>query len=84
VERYEQIDPGAQMAEHMLTGLRLMNEGVDAEAFAQRFGLTLMDAYGGVIGRFLDHGLLMWAGNRLRLTPRARLLSNQIFVEFFT
>lgn len=84
VERYEPITPDAAMAEHMMTGLRLLGEGVDAAQFRERFGLALTDAYGPVIKRFEGYGLLGWEQGRLRLTPRARLLSNQIFVEFFS
>jgi len=83
VERSEPIDPSASMAEHMMTGLRLLREGIDMVAFEERFGVPLMQMYGDVIEHFTGCGLLRKDGDRLRLTPAARLVSNQIFLEFF-
>lgn len=83
VERSESIDTSASMAEHMMTGLRLLREGIDIAGFEQRFGVPLMQMYGDVIERFTGYGLLRQDGDRLRLTSAARLVSNQIFLEFF-
>lgn len=70
------------MDETMMTGLRLTAEGVSAETFRARFGLELMDIYGEKINRLLELNLLEWNSGRLRLTKHARLLGNQVFVEF--
>jgi oxygen-independent coproporphyrinogen III oxidase len=83
VERSEPIDVSASMAEHMMTGLRLLREGIDVRAFEQRFGVPLMHMYGDVIERFTGYGLLKQDNDHVYLTPNARLVSNQIFLEFF-
>ncbi len=72
-----------EMEETMMMGLRLTEEGVSDERFAQRFGLPLEQAFGEPIARLTALGLLEWApGARLRLTPKARLLGNVVFREF--
>jgi oxygen-independent coproporphyrinogen-3 oxidase len=83
VERSEPIDASASIAEHMMTGLRLVREGIDLADFEQRFGVSLMHMYGDVIERFIGYGLLRLDDTALHLTPAARLVSNQIFLEFF-
>lgn len=82
VETHHAVDREDEMAEHMLTGLRLTREGISMFGFEQRFGVPIADVYGPVIARFEQQGLLCREADTLRLTPRARLLSNQIFVEF--
>jgi oxygen-independent coproporphyrinogen-3 oxidase len=74
--------PRDDMQETMITGLRLTREGVSAEVFQRRFGVQLTDVFGQEIDELLNLGLLEWHEARLRLTPRARLLSNQVFIRF--
>ncbi len=64
----------------LILGLRLL-EGVAPEDFAARFGCTLDDAFGPAIERHLGTGLLERRGDRLRLTARGLLLSNEVFVD---
>ncbi|NOY99939.1 MAG: radical SAM family heme chaperone HemW [Chloroflexi bacterium] len=70
------------MQETMMLGLRLTREGVSADTFQARFGRSVSDVFGKEIDALLALGLLEWAGTRLRLTPHARLLGNQVFVRF--
>jgi oxygen-independent coproporphyrinogen-3 oxidase len=70
------------MQETMMTGLRLTREGVPASAFRQRFGRELNEVFGKEIDELLGFQLLEWAGERLRLTERGRLLGNQVFMRF--
>jgi oxygen-independent coproporphyrinogen-3 oxidase len=84
VERHETIEPAAQMAEHLMTGLRLVREGISLSAFEARFGVPVDAAYGDLLHRFEDYGLLIRTANTIKLTKRARLISNMIFVELFT
>jgi oxygen-independent coproporphyrinogen-3 oxidase len=84
VEHHERIDDAGAMAEHMLTGLRLVEEGVSAEGFRQRFGVPIQDVYGEQLDWLTRYDLLRQDGDRLRLTARARLLSNQVFLRFIT
>jgi len=71
------------MSEYLMMGLRLTQEGISAQRFAERFGLPLEARYAPQIARLTALGLLEWAdADRLRLTPRGRLLGNRVFVEF--
>ena len=75
------------MSEFMMTGLRLVEEGVSAEEFQVRFGRSIFDAYGKEIDELLEVGLLeQFAGVEdclsLRLSKRGRLLGNQVFMRF--
>jgi oxygen-independent coproporphyrinogen-3 oxidase len=77
------IDRPTEMAETMIMGLRLTQEGITRAAFRQRFGQEITSVYGPQISRLTELGLLEWAeGDILRLTPRGRLLGNQVFLEF--
>jgi oxygen-independent coproporphyrinogen-3 oxidase len=79
-----------EMQETMMLGLRLTQEGVSAEAFHQRFGQDLMTVFGKEINELIGLGLLeqvpsptgRWAGVRLRITRRGRLIGNQVFMRF--
>jgi oxygen-independent coproporphyrinogen III oxidase len=81
-EHVTPIDRAAEIAETMMMGLRLTQEGVSEAAFRARFGQSLLEVFTGPISRLISLGLLEWAGDRLRLTERGRLLGNQVFVEF--
>ena len=65
-----------------MTGLRLVEEGISAEAFQQRFGTPIDEIYGDELDWLTRYDLLRRDGDTIRMTPRARLLSNQIFVRF--
>jgi len=83
---YEQIDRDAEMAEHMLLGLRLTREGVNAREFTDRFGVSLETQYEAAIQQGLEKDLLAWletpGGRHLRLTQAGRFLANQVIVQF--
>ena len=79
------VDKKAEMGETMMMGLRLVQEGVTASEFKQRFGMSLLDAYSHQIEKLISLGLLEWVQSptlKLRLTTRGRLLGNQVFKEF--
>jgi oxygen-independent coproporphyrinogen-3 oxidase len=82
VERHERIDLPDQMAEHMLTGLRLVREGVSTHRFQERFGVPIDSVYRAPLEKFAGYDLLRRDRDRILLAPQARLLSNQIFVDF--
>ncbi len=71
-----------EMGEVMMMGLRLTREGVSDAEFTRRFGRGLRDVYKAPIEALLQKGLLEWQGDNLRLSPQARLLGNQVFMEF--
>ncbi|MDW8226347.1 MAG: radical SAM family heme chaperone HemW [Anaerolineales bacterium] len=88
----QSVDLKTQMQEVMMLGLRLTREGVSRQSFADRFGVEMTDVFGREISELLSLGLVEWmdgkstevstAGDVLRLTRRARLLGNQVFLRF--
>jgi oxygen-independent coproporphyrinogen III oxidase len=83
VEKHTPIDPDAAMSEHMMTGLRLIREGISVSAFEARFGVPIDSVYGEALDRLIGWSLLTRNEDTIRLTPRARLISNQVMAEFF-
>jgi oxygen-independent coproporphyrinogen III oxidase len=81
VQEITAIDSKAEMQETMMVGLRLIEEGISPSDFETRFGVALSDMYGNEIKFLVERGLLE-AGERIRLTKKARLLSNQVFRHF--
>jgi oxygen-independent coproporphyrinogen-3 oxidase len=81
----DRIEQKEEMAETMIMGLRLVQEGVPADTFFRRFNRSLDNVYGEQINELIELGLLQWAmgaEKRLRLTRKGRLLGNQVFVQF--
>jgi len=76
------IDRQAEIGETMMMGLRLVQEGVSDATFTARFGQSLCEVFPKEIRDLEKLGLLEWDEDRLRLTPRARLLGNQVFMRF--
>jgi oxygen-independent coproporphyrinogen-3 oxidase len=80
------------MSELMITGLRLTCEGIASQTFRQRFGYELGTVYSKEIDELTRLGLLEWIELKtsepskdsevLRLTPRGRLVGNQVFIRF--
>jgi oxygen-independent coproporphyrinogen-3 oxidase len=81
VDEIETIGRRLEMGETMMLGLRLA-EGVDETHFRARFGTTLGSTFGKELSQLRDVGLLEWDGFSACLTPRGRLLGNQVFIEF--
>ena len=77
----ETITPEIEMAETMLTGLRL-RQGVDCEAFFNRFGRRAEAIYQKEITKLTQAGLLETQNGHLRLTPQGLPLGNLVFAEF--
>lgn len=69
-----------EQSETIYMGLRL-NTGLDLAEFECRFGCSLTDVYPEEIARLLDQRLVT-SDQRLKLTPRGRLLANQVMSEF--
>ena len=79
----ETIDTADEMAETMMMGLRLTQEGVGFDDFQARFGRDLHNVFGAAITRLVNLGLLeLVPTGRVRLTARGRLLGNRVFAEF--
>lgn len=74
------VDPLTDASDTAILGLRL-NEGVDLDAFARRHGAELDALAGAALTELEALGLVERVGGRLRLTPRGRLLSNEVFLR---
>ena len=68
------------LEESFFLGLRL-NVGVDVARLRETFSSDL-DRYGNLAHELQDDGLLQGSDGRLQLTPRGRLLSNEVFERF--
>ncbi len=75
------LSPARQHEEAWFLALR-MNEGVNVDALKREFGPELVAQAMETVARLVDDGLLTDDGTRVRLTPRGRLLSNDVFQEF--
>lgn len=71
------------LEESFFLGLRL-NRGVSVAELSPQFGSERIDAYQPVIDELLHSGLLERAGERITLTSRGRLLSNEVFERFIS
>ena len=65
-------------SESIFLGLRLMR-GIDLQNYRSRFGRDLRDEYNGELDRLNAAGLIEIDNERLRLTSRGALLSNEVF-----
>jgi oxygen-independent coproporphyrinogen-3 oxidase len=77
----EWLTPAQQHEEAWFLGLRT-NAGVDVAALRAEFGDELVDAALETVERLAKDELLVFDGERARLTARGRLLSNDVFREF--
>lgn len=82
MEGEETISETLAMGETMMLGLRLVQEGVSKEGFARRHGRDLEEVYARELQELEELGLIERAADRVRLTPRGRLLGNQVFQRF--
>ena len=78
----EDIPRALEMGETMMLGLRLVEVGVARSAFRQRFGVDVAEVYPAELARLQAAGLLEITPERVRLTPRAKLLGNEVFAAF--
>jgi len=81
-EEVQELDLQAVMAETMILGLRLVQEGVRCADFRQRFGRDVREVYGAQLAQLQELGLLEADDQRVRLTARGRLLGNEVFQRF--
>ena len=75
------ISHDAALEETFFLGLRL-NHGVSAREIVSRFGQQALDSVRPAIAELVCDGLLQEINDSLRLTPRGRLLSNEVFQAF--
>jgi len=75
------LSPVSQLEEAWFLGLRL-NAGVRIAELEQEFGTLAVATSLQVLPRLQQDGLLTLADGRVRLTPKGRMLSNEVFQEF--
>jgi oxygen-independent coproporphyrinogen-3 oxidase len=75
------VSPGDALEESFFLGLRL-NRGVDLREIAARFGQPEIDNFQTAVAELIADGLLQQDRHSIRLTPRGRLLSNEVFQAF--
>ncbi len=77
----ESVQREAELEEAWFLGLRLV-EGVSVERLREEFGDPAIAAYDRVLADLMDEGLLAARGDRVALTMRGRMLSNEVFGRF--
>lgn len=75
------LTPHDLSAETMFMGLRL-NAGVRRAHFRERCGVEMDEVYGSTLTELTTLGLLECDETAVRLTPRGRMLGNQVFERF--
>ncbi len=78
----ERIDRTLEMGETMILGLRLIWAGVERDRFRERFGEDVTDVWPDEIAELRSRGLIEVTPARVRLTPSAILIANEVFAEF--
>ena len=89
ISRGESVEEGDEviperlgMGEMMMLGLRLVREGVSDAAFQKRWGMPLVEVFGSELHTLESLGLIERLPGRVRLSPRAYLIGNQVFTHF--
>jgi len=68
-------------SEFVFLGLRL-EEGIDLAQYTERFGVDLIAKYRDEIERLQDSGLIEVNDDRIKLTRKGKLFSNEVFAVF--
>ena len=75
------VSPREALEEAWFLGLRL-NRGVSREALAERYGAAAAESFRDVMAELSAVGLVEEGEDRVWLTARGRLLSNEVFQRF--
>jgi oxygen-independent coproporphyrinogen-3 oxidase len=75
------VSAQAALEETFFLGLRV-TEGVNLADVRTRFGNSFGDAFDPTLAELSDGELIDRSGDRIRLTPRGRLVSNEVFERF--
>ena len=82
VAEHYRLSRSEQMADTVITQLRLLREGLDLPAFSAKFGQPFEQVYNGTVQQMMEWGLLRKSQDSLRLTQKGAFLSNQVFYRF--
>lgn len=77
----ETLDEATRAGEYVAFGLRMM-EGVSMPAFRERFGRELSELWPGELDSLHAEGLIERTPDRIRLTPRGKLLADEVSAHF--
>ena len=80
VERH-QLTEAERIGDALFMGLRL-NDGIDEDAVARRYGIDVWRRYGSDLQPCVDGGLLMRQDRRMWLTRRGMLLAHEVMAVF--
>jgi oxygen-independent coproporphyrinogen-3 oxidase len=78
LEMDEHIDVEMQLSEAMILGLRL-TRGLQLERITADYNINPLEKFAAPIAEMQQAGLLILEDGYLRLTPRGRLLGNEVF-----
>ena len=70
-----------RLGDALFTGLRL-NEGVPLSVLSRQYGTDIWQVYGERLGPYLDAGLLLKEGDRMRLTRQGMLMAHEVMAVF--
>jgi oxygen-independent coproporphyrinogen-3 oxidase len=70
-----------RLGDALFTGLRL-NAGVDLPAVQARYGVDVWQRHAAELTPFVDSGVLLYDGRRLRLTREGMLIAHEIMAVF--
>ncbi len=76
----EEAGLSRELSDTLVLGLRLC-DGVSVEEIRRRFGQAALESHAAACEEAISLGLLEPVDGRLRLTPRGRLLANEVFVR---
>lgn len=82
VANRETLTPEIEEGESLMTGLRLLHEGIADSEFLARHGRTLDEAYGSTIASLVEVGVLERRSDRIRLTRRGAMVANDVAERF--
>ncbi|QAS54136.1 radical SAM family heme chaperone HemW [Halobacillus litoralis] len=77
----EPIGIKEEMEEQMFLGLR-KTEGVLTDQFYRKYGQTIVDVFGHALNTLKERSLIEENSGYIRMTPKGRMLGNEVFQEF--
>lgn len=75
------IDEVESMSEYIILGMRLTS-GISQSEFKERYGIDIMERFGGRFEKLIDKGLVEHKDGRILLTQTGLDYANQVFMEF--
>jgi len=70
-----------RLGDALFTGLRL-NDGVPLSILSRQYGTDIWQVYGERLGPYIDAGLLLKEGDRMRLTRQGMLMAHEVMAVF--